>query len=446
MPQSERRFSAEWQGMLQPLESLKNQINFPQLAPSSDQLVVAGAGAGAAAQYNADSLNEVWGVAFSDDTSHLAYGSNGNTVTVVPLDCVNQCLTSHGHHADTNDAEQKMIPMSIPCDDQVCSLSFGRGGNADLDGRKLTLASPRRPDFYNFRLPINRLILAIGLRCGRIRLYSVFGGCKFITELIDHRDAVREMAFSPDDSLVMLSASRDSTLKLWNLYDDCNMFKTLLYHQRSGDQVTCCAWAPNGTYVASGGSLSTLFIYETKTWNVHRSFRAGHRNSISACKFSPDSSLLASASFDTSVIVWNVESQEKICIFRHMLPPPRPIFAAGYNGFYVTALSYSSDGEHIATVCDDEVLRLWSIFEEGPVATAKVNDSACVVFSPDGSILAVGTKTGQVHLFAALMRVQKLCHLSRMAVRSEMHEQASKCIDLLPVPKNLKSYLKYEST
>lgn len=70
-------------------------------------------------------------------------------------------------------------------------------------------------------------------------------------ELLDHKDVVREISFAPDGSLIMASAARDGTVKLWDLTDDGNMYQTL----RTGAKWNnCCRWSHNGKYLACVGS------------------------------------------------------------------------------------------------------------------------------------------------------------------------------------------------
>lgn len=68
--------------------------------------------------------------------------------------------------------------------------------------------------------------------------------------LMDHREGINDLAFSPDGSLMLISASSDTTLKVWDLKDDGNMMKTLKGH---GKPVTCCGFSPSGQVMASVG-------------------------------------------------------------------------------------------------------------------------------------------------------------------------------------------------
>uniref|UniRef100_A0A915JP94 SOCS box domain-containing protein n=1 Tax=Romanomermis culicivorax TaxID=13658 RepID=A0A915JP94_ROMCU len=348
--------------------------------------------------------------------------------------------------------------MVVQCDDEVWSMTFGltpsRPPKQDTENAGRRRASLTKcPDFYNFRAPCNRLVLAVGLRNGRIRLYSVYAA-RFITELIDHKLPIRQIQFRPfvflndndreKDSMILLSASRDSTLKLWNLYDDCNMFKTLEHHEK-GEWVMCCSWAPNGRWAASGGTPSSLFVYDANNWTLFRNLK-GHLNVVTACQFSPDSALLASSSFDTTLILWDFQKGVKLRHFWHLLPAPRLIYASGANGFHVRSLSFSPDGEHLASVCDDGFLRTWSIFDahDTPetVAIGAVSNAMCASFSPDGAFLSVGTRGGGVRFFVSYMRVKHLTEICRGAVRKICHSNDR--VQNLPLSKQLKSFLLYE--
>lgn len=41
---------------------------------------------------------------------------------------------------------------------------------------------------------------------------------------MDHTEVVRDLTFAPDGSLILVSASRDKTLRVWDLKDDGNVW------------------------------------------------------------------------------------------------------------------------------------------------------------------------------------------------------------------------------
>lgn len=53
-----------------------------------------------------------------------------------------------------------------------------------------------------------------------LRLIRCLVAGKLLLNLMDHTDIVRDLTFAPDGSLMLVSASRDKTLRVWDLKDD----------------------------------------------------------------------------------------------------------------------------------------------------------------------------------------------------------------------------------
>lgn len=116
-----------------------------------------------------------------------------------------------------------------------------------------------------------------------------------------------------------------------------------------------------------------------------------HTSTIRALAFSPDGSLLASASSDFTARVWDVESQ-------------RAIQRIAESQDWVTDVVFSPDGETLALVTQDGFARIWGGFlphlnriqryiieRETPIWA--------VAFSSDSNILALGLNNGTVELW-----------------------------------------------
>lgn len=69
-------------------------------------------------------------------------------------------------------------------------------------------------------------------------------------DLQDHRDVVKDVKFAPVGSYRLASCSRDGTVKLWDLLDCGNMYKTLKHGCK---WVYSVAWSPNGVLLAAAG-------------------------------------------------------------------------------------------------------------------------------------------------------------------------------------------------
>jgi len=92
--------------------------------------------------------------------------------------------------------------------------------------------------------------------------------------------------------------------------------------------------------------------------------------------FSPDATLLAGATSDGRIILWDLVSGDRL----HTL--------AGHHA-KINSLSFSSDGSFLASGGLDKNLILWDVVSGEPLFQRSTSEEISqVAFSPDGSILA----------------------------------------------------------
>lgn len=113
------------------------------------------------------------------------------------------------------------------------------------------------------------------------------------------------------------------------------------HHSYSGP-ITTVAWAPNGSFLLSGGTDGIIEVWSQDQTRKYR----GHSGAITAAAWSPDGRLIASASKDETVQVRNVKTGDISCIYKG--------HTAG-----VFALGWSPDGKRIASAGDDETVHIW---------------------------------------------------------------------------------------
>jgi WD40 repeat protein/tRNA A-37 threonylcarbamoyl transferase component Bud32 len=120
--------------------------------------------------------------------------------------------------------------------------------------------------------------------------------------VLAHLGGVQSVAFSQNGA-VLASGGADRTAKVWS-GDGARLVRTLLGH---AEAVRAVAVSPDGQTVATvnNGTPSTVRLFSTATWRDRRLF--GHTASIYALAFSDDGQILASAGFDKTVRLWDVE-------------------------------------------------------------------------------------------------------------------------------------------
>lgn len=132
--------------------------------------------------------------------------------------------------------------------------------------------------------------------------------------------------------------------------------------------------------VARTSSQSTSALPEESSATGPQIAFQGHEGTITDLVFSPDGSLLATASLDGTIRIWDAADGSPIRTLR------------GHSGG-VNSIAFSPDGEQLASGSDDRTARIWSVSDGSlqrtlsPIMKSRV---VKVEFSPDGSLLALG--------------------------------------------------------
>ena len=114
----------------------------------------------------------------------------------------------------------------------------------------------------------------------------------------------------------------------------------------------------------------------------------GHKDIVNNVSFSPDGQILASGSADQTIRLWNVETGEHLRTL------------TGHSNV-VYSVSFSSDGQTLASGGADQTIRLWNVKtdEQPRTLTGHSGYVLSVSFSPDGKTLASGSADQTIRLW-----------------------------------------------
>lgn len=305
-------------------------------------------------------------VAFSHDSSMIAAAGEDGTIRTWDVATGKSRWTLKGH---TN---------------AVTSVSFSHDGTLlasashdktiriwDIDGnQKNVIPLFQSPSFVVFSHDSS--LLAIRYEDDSIKIFNTITW-ETERDLIGHRSFVTSGSFSHDSKL-FVSASKDCTARIWDL--DGGESQALQHDSPLGTATL----SHDATLVASGDVRGNVFLWDVNSKECIYKLE-GHRGSVNSVAFSRDGALLASASFDRCIRVWDVKMGD------NNSKQPAKLHEA-----CVGNVAVSLDGSVAATNCYDGVLTIWNtrtgdcrqvLKQEGIVASL-------MAVSRGGKLLATG--------------------------------------------------------
>jgi WD40 repeat protein len=116
---------------------------------------------------------------------------------------------------------------------------------------------------------------------------------------------VNSVAFSPDESLVALGLLAE--VAIWNTRDWSEHIEVAHGGGVMAEYIHGLAFRPDGRMLASASSNETIALWDVDTWSLVREITA-HELSVNAVAFSPDGALLASVSSDNLLKLWSPDT------------------------------------------------------------------------------------------------------------------------------------------
>ncbi len=213
---------------------------------------------------------------------------------------------------------------------------------------------------------------------GAVSLWNAEG--LLVRKMQIHTKPALGIAFSPDGE-VLATASADATVTVFA--PSGRIMHRMKSHRTN---VLTVAWSPDGRFLASGSEDMTVRIH-TKNGSLVSTL-TGQMQPVTAVEFSRDGKRLAIAERGVHLLIretrlWGMEKLVK----------------AHNDVVWDTAVS--RDSQFFATCSKDRSLKIWRA--DGSPHLALVNLPAevwTIAFSPDGTKIACGLKSGTVLVYA----------------------------------------------
>jgi WD40 repeat protein len=183
------------------------------------------------------------------------------------------------------------------------------------------------------------------------------------------------------------------------------------------DAVTCVAWAhTDSSVVASASEDGTL-----RVWNVANNecvaVLRGHAGRVNACSWRPGTAepVLASCSDDATARLWDVASTE--CLVNL------------HSTYQLLCLAWCPDGRILATGGVEDTIRLWDIASRTTVAqlVGHTRSVYTLAYSPTGHMLASGGADGRIKLWLVDKKSAPACRGTN-GVENATKRGAAACI------------------
>ncbi|KIJ13795.1 hypothetical protein PAXINDRAFT_13343 [Paxillus involutus ATCC 200175] len=237
--------------------------------------------------------------------------------------------------------------------------------------------------------------IASGSGNGAVGLWDALSGKEVLSPMEGHQESVYALVFSNDASM-LVSASKDRTIIVWDANTGSMMHPPLTGHHKA---ILSLAFSPAGTRFVSGSRDRSIRVWDAMTGEQVLP-PIMHQGGVTALAYTPDGDKIISGSDNRTIRIWDAHKGTELYRPQTDLQPS-PLTLKGHNsGIY--SLAVSPCGTLLASASKDTSVRLWDL-STGTELPHLIRQHRlpvrCVAFSPDGKRIVTGSQDATVRMW-----------------------------------------------
>ena len=221
--------------------------------------------------------------------------------------------------------------------------------------------------------------LALGCPASQQLLVWEWRSETYVLKQRGHAYGMRCMAYSPD-GVVVCTGGEDGKVKLWN---SSSGFCYVTMEKSHTAAVTAVAFA-NPSVVLSASLDGTVRAHDLYRYRTFKTFTSPIPSQFLSLAIDPSGEIVVAGSSDPfHIYAWNMQTAKLLDVF------------TGHSG-PVCSMTFQPNGGLLATASWDGSVKLWDLYKgDTPNETLNHNtDVVCVTFRPDGKEICSGTIRG----------------------------------------------------
>ncbi|ELS02079.1 WD40 repeat-containing protein [Xenococcus sp. PCC 7305] len=197
---------------------------------------------------------------------------------------------------------------------------------------------------------------------------------------------------SPVDSATLATADTVGNIKIWRINPENNQQELIDILSEQEETINQLAYSQDGKMLASASADNTVKIWDTASRELITTLQVSREQSISqlgvnSIVFSQDRNLLISGNEDQTITIWDLTTNEIIANLEE-------------HSDRIKTIILSPDNKFIVSAGDDQTIKIWNI-QGDLLQTIEAHNLAInsLQFSNDGTVLASASSDNTIKLW-----------------------------------------------